>query len=209
MIDNLYQINDILDMIFSYGSFWVYAAIFLACFIENLFPPFPGDTFILAAGALVAVDRIDLIISFMTVLAGGLISVMIIYYLGKKKGYKFFKKKNYRIFSSDDIDKSELYFKKYGAVIIIFSRFVVGFRSGLALVAGIGQYNLIKMFIYSFVSYLLFGSLLYYISIITVENFDRLAYYIRTYNSIVWPLLILFFILYIIYKLRNTKRMNQ
>ena len=209
MIDNLYQINDILDLIFSYGSFWVYTAIFLACFIENLFPPFPGDTFILAAGALVAVDRIDLIISFMTVMAGGLISVMIIYYLGKKKGYRFFKRKNYRIFSSDDIDKSELYFKKYGAVIIIFSRFVVGFRSGLALVAGIGQYNLIKMFIYSFVSYLLFGSLLYYISIITVENFDRLAYYIRTYNSIVWPLLILLFILYIIYKLRNTKRMSQ
>lgn len=209
MIDNLSQINDILDFIFSYGSFWVYSALFLACFIENLFPPFPGDTFILAAGALVAVDRIDLIFSFLTVVAGGLFSVMILYYLGKKRGYRFFKKKNYRIFSSDDIDKSEIYFKKYGALIIIFSRFIVGFRSGLALVAGIGQYNFMKMFIYSLVSYFLFGSLLYYISIITVENFDRLAYYIRTYNSIVWPLLILLVLLYIINKLRNTKRMSR
>lgn len=209
MIDNLQQINEILDVIFSYGSFWVYLVIFLACFVENLFPPFPGDTFILAAGALVAVDRIDLILSFITVLSGGVISVMILYFLGKNRGYNFFKRKNYRIFSSADIDKSEVYFKKYGALIILFSRFVVGFRSGLALVAGIGHYHFVKMFIYSIISYILFGSLLYYISIITVENLDRLAYYIRNYNRIVWPLLIITIVLYIIIKLKNSKGKNR
>jgi len=206
MVDNLNQINEILDLIFSYGSFWVYTVIFLACFIENLIPPFPGDTFIIAAGALVAVNRIDLVISFLTVVTGGILSVMIIYYLGKNRGYAFFKKKNYRLFTSRDIDKSEIYFNKYGALIIIFSRFIVGFRSGLALVAGIGRYHIMKMFIYTLVSYILFVSLLYYISIITVENIDRLEYYIRTYNQIVWPLLILLVVFYIIFKMRNSKR---
>lgn len=209
MVDNIYQINEILDTIFSYGSFWVYLVIFLACFIENLFPPFPGDTFIITAGALVAVNRLDLVISFFTVITGGVLSVMIIYYFGKKRGYSFFKKKNYRLFSSEDIDKSETYFKKYGSLIIIFSRFVVGFRAGLALAAGIGRYHIVKMLVYSVASYILFVSLLYYISITTVENIDRLAYYIRTYNQIVWPLLILLVIYYIIIKMKNYKRMSR
>ena len=32
------------EWITSYGVIWVYLAIVLASFIENIFPPFPGDT---------------------------------------------------------------------------------------------------------------------------------------------------------------------
>ena len=205
MFENLDTINSWLDVIFSYGTVWVYLTIFLACFIENIFPPFPGDTFIVAGGALVGLGRLNLVYSSVSVIAGGVLSVMLIYYFGKHKGYNFFKKKNYKLYSEEDIEKSEIYFKKYGALILIFSRFVVGFRSAIALAAGVGQYQALKMFIYSLISYILFTSLLFYSSIAFVENYENLSKFIKTYNWIVIPLLIIVVVLFILNKLKNQK----
>lgn len=209
MFDNLDTINQWLDLIFSYGVIWVYLVIFLACFIENIFPPFPGDTFIVAAGALVGLERLDLIPAVLSVISGGVLSVMVIYFFGKNKGYNFFKKKNYKLYSEEDIEKSNIYFQKYGALILIFSRFVVGFRSALALAAGVGQYKAGKMFLYSLISYILFTSLLMYSAIAFIENYDNLASFIKTYNWIVLPLLIIIILLYILRKLKNQKDLHE
>ncbi len=209
MFDNLDTINQWLDLLFSYGVIWVYLVIFLACFIENIFPPFPGDTFIVAAGALVGLERLDLIPAVLSVISGGVLSVMVIYFFGKNKGYNFFKKKNYKLYSEEDIEKSNIYFKKYGALILIFSRFVVGFRSALALAAGVGQYQVGKMFLYSLISYILFTSLLMYSAIAFIENYDNLASFIKTYNWIVLPLLIIIILLYILSKLKKQKDLQE
>ena len=205
MFENFDAINSWLDLLFSYGVIWVYLTIFLACFIENIFPPFPGDTFIIAGGALVAIGRLDIIFASISVILGGVFSVMLIYYFGKNKGYNFFKKKNYKLYTEEDIIKSEIYFKKYGALILIFSRFVVGFRSAIALAAGVGQYQVLKMFIYTIISYVLFTSVLFYSSITFIENYDVLAKLIKTYNWIVIPLLIIVVLLFILNKLKKQK----
>ena len=70
MGEDLTKINQLLDFIFTYGPFWVYLALFAACFIENVFPPFPGDSFIVGAGALVAVGRLDLATTVVTIIFG-------------------------------------------------------------------------------------------------------------------------------------------
>ncbi len=209
MFDNLDTINEWLDIIFAYGVLWVYVVIFLACFIENLFPPFPGDTFIVAAGALVGIERLDLFLAFSSVVCGGVLSVMVIYIFGKNKGYNYFKKKNYKLYSEEDIEKSHIYFQKYGALILIFSRFVIGFRSALALAAGVGQYQVGKMFLYTIISYILFTSLLMYSAIAFIENYDGLASFIKTYNWIVLPLLIIAVVLYILSKLKNQRDLQK
>ena len=199
------RINELLDFIFSYGPVWVYLAIFAACFIENVFPPFPGDSFIIAAGALVGVGRLELVLTFLIIMAGGLGSVMLIYHFGKRHGRDFFVRKNYRYFSVDDIAKVEAKFHKWGAMILVVSRFVVGFRSALALVAGIGKYDPAKMLIFSAVSYCLFVGLLMYAAITLVENLDLVEEYINTYNMIVWPALIVGLVLFIIRKVKSVK----
>ena len=37
------RLLDLSDSAIKYGPFWVYAIIVAASFIENLFPPFPGE----------------------------------------------------------------------------------------------------------------------------------------------------------------------
>ena len=78
MSENPQQVSEWLDLIFSYGTFWVYLILFAACFIENIFPPFPGDSFIAAAGGLVALGKLSLGLSFFLALAGALVLLAVI-----------------------------------------------------------------------------------------------------------------------------------
>ena len=196
MGENVSQIDQFLDYLFAYGPFWVYLVIFVACFVENLFPPFPGDSFIAAAGGLIAVSRLDFLVTFLIVIAGGISSVMLLYFFGKNYGRDYFMRKDFKYFSADDILKMEQKFSKWGVLILIVSRFVVGLRAVLAIVAGIGRYRALKMLIFSVVSYILFTSLVMYIAIKLVENFERIEYLFKTYSAIVWPLMVLLLVLY-------------
>jgi membrane protein DedA with SNARE-associated domain len=200
------QITLFLDSIFSHGTLWVYLLILAACFIENVLPPFPGDSFIVAAGGLVATARLDFYVTFVLIVCGGLSSVMLMYYLGRRYGRGYFLKKDFKYFSASDIIKVEDHLRNWGPVIIIFSRFVVGFRSAIALGAGVGRYHALKMLFYSLLSYLIFVGLLMYVAIAAVENFARIEYYFRTYHRIVWPVLIVLVVAYVVHRFRRLRK---
>ncbi len=205
MGENPQMISEWLDYLFRYGPFWVYMLIFVACFIENIFPPFPGDSFIFGAGFLVGANRLSLLPSMVAVLSGGMGSVMVMYILGRKYGRSFFMRKDYTYFSIRDIEKFELNLNRFGAWLMVFSRFVVGFRSAIAVGAGIARYNTAKMILYSTVSYILFGGLLFYLSIVVADNLQTITGYVKMYNMIVWPLLIILIIVWVVRKIRKVR----
>jgi membrane protein DedA with SNARE-associated domain len=130
------------------------------------------------------------------VIIAGTSSVMLLYFFGKNYGREYFIRKNFKYFSAEDIVKMEQKFSKWGVLILIFSRFVVGLRAVVAIVAGIGRYRALKMLVFSLVSYVLFTSLVMYIAIKLVQNFERVEYLFRTYSSIVWPVVVLLLVLY-------------
>ncbi|RKX27134.1 MAG: hypothetical protein DRP45_01800 [Candidatus Zixiibacteriota bacterium] len=197
MSESIVQIDQYLDLMFAYGTLWVYLLILAACFVENLFPPFPGDSFIVAAGGLVATTRLHWLPTVLVVVCGGMASVMIIYLLGRRYGRDFFIRKNYRYFSAADIIKVENYFSKWGPLILISSRFVVGCRVILSLVAGVSSYPAARMFAYTAISYCLFCGVLMYIGYMLMENMDTVAYYFKTYRTILWPALAVLLVVYV------------
>ncbi len=209
MSDSPAQIDQLLDYMFTYGPFWVYLVLFAACFVENLFPPFPGDTFIVLAGGLVAVDRLDLWATSAVIIIGGLSSVMLLYWLGRRRGREYFMRKDFKYFSAADIRQIERRFNRWGGLILIASRFVVGMRVALAVGAGIGCYSPGRMLAYSTVSYILFAGLLMYLGAKVVENLDLIAYYFRTYNWIAWPIVIAFVLLLIGRKLWAVRKKER
>ena len=208
MSEILIQINGYLDHLFYYGPLFVYAVIFAACFVENLFPPFPGDSFIVAAGGLIAVGRLDPVWSMLAVVSGGLGSVMLVYVIGRSYGRDYFIRKNYRYFSAADLEVVEARFTRDGGLLLIVSRFVVGMRVVLAVAAGIGVYPALRMIFYTFISYVLFASLLMYLGFTLVENLDKIEYYFRTYNYIGWPIVVAIIALYLFRRNRKTRKGN-
>ncbi len=203
------QIGQWLDQIFSYGVFWVYAALFVACFIENIIPPFPGDSFIAAAGALVASGRLTLATSFMVVLAGGMLSVMVMYVLGRRFGRGYFMEKDYKYFSAEDILKFEKNLNRWGPLLMIGSRFVVGFRAAIAVGAGIARYPAWWMVLYSLISYVLFTGLIFFLAMVVVDNLQLIGQYFRTYNMIAWPVVLGAVAAVIIWKVRRVRKKRR
>ena len=204
-VDVALTIQHLLDSIFRWGPVWVYLIILVACFIENIVPPFPGDTFIAIAGALVAAGRLDFTISLTVVCIGGMASVMVLHHLGHKYGRDYFIEKDYRFFSRSDIGRIERLLGRYGFWILIVSRFIVGVRSGFAVAAGIAGYPVRRMLFYSLISYVLFSSLVMVLGYVFVENLDKIRNLFQTYNIIIWPIVLIGLILYIVIKLRRRR----
>ncbi len=202
------QINQLLDYIFAYGSVWVYLAIFTACFVENIFPPFPGDSVIVAAGGLVALGQLDLVLTGIIIVVGGMASVMLWYTMGRRFGRSYFIRKDFRYFSVSDVERMEKHFRKWGALILVASRFIVGMRVVLAVVAGISRYPAGRMVLFSTLSYLLFAGLLFLAAHKLVENLSAVEYYFTAYNQIAWPLLIGLVLLLVVHKVRARHKDN-
>jgi len=189
--ESLQHIDQVLDTLFTHGPVWVYLAVGLACVVENFFPPFPGDTFIVGAGALVGLGRLDLIPTMLVINVCGLSAVMTLFYLGRRYGRAYFIRKDFRFFGAADIKKTEHTFDRWGWLILVASRFVPGVRSALAIVAGLGGYRPPLMLIFSAISYLAFSSLLVYLAMRLAENRQLVESYIEQYNQFVWPVVVL------------------
>lgn len=200
------HINQIVQHIFAYGSFWVYAVIWMACFIENLFPPFPGDTFILVGGALVGLGRLELVPLMLVVNSAGMSSVMLLYLFGRKKGRDFFLKRDYKYFSAQDVQDMGRKLDDHGIWIMSVSRFVVGFRAAIAVAAGIGRYSAWRTFIFSLVSYVAFSSLIVYVSMKVMHHFEAIKKFVSAYNWAFWAVLALIVGWWVIRRYRQLKK---
>lgn len=206
MIEPTAQLNELLDSIFQYGTVWVYALIFAACLLENLFPPFPGDMFILAAGGLVAVDRLLPVPTLLVIVGGGMTSVMLLYVVGRRYGREYVLRKNFRYFSAADLNRMEQRLAHWGWLLLLFSRFVPGVRSVIALAAGVGRYPQFKMVALSAVSYVAFSGLLLFLATRLVNNLDAVVHYFELYNKIIWPIIVVGVLVYVIFKYRRARK---
>jgi len=206
MEQSLELINDFLQKLFAYGPVWIYLALLTASFIENIFPPFPGDFFTITGGALAAAGWLNIFLVFVVVYVGGIGSTMLVYYLGHSRGRSFFMKRNFKIFSVDDIMRLEKWFLRKGPLLLIFSRFIVGARAAIALVCGIGQYSGWKTFSFSSISFWMFNGILLFSSYIFVINFEIIAHYFHLYEKIAWPIIVAVIIIFTILKIRKIRK---
>jgi len=205
MEQSLQLINDFLDHVFAYGVFWIYLTLFLAAFIENIFPPFPGDFFSLTAGAIAASGRLDVWAAFLVISVGGLMSTIVIYFLGKNLGREFFLRKNYKLISRKDILNLEQWFHRRGAVLLLFNRFIVGARAAVALVSGMSRYDFGKMALYMSISFLLFNGIVIFSGYFFVAKFDLIVKYFHMYEKLAWPILIIIVLMFAAYKIKTWK----
>ena len=181
--------RDLINIATIYGPFCFYVILFLSNVLENMFPPYPGDTVILIGGYLAALGKLSFLGVFFTSLVGCLTGALILYSLGKRKGRKIFCKG--KILNPLLLSKIEVWFDRYGEKVILASRFLPGIRSGVALFAGVGNVRLEKMIIYSSISIALWNGLLIYFAVGLHKNWQNLYEFFVIYNRIILGLFIL------------------
>ncbi|MBW1721610.1 MAG: DedA family protein [Deltaproteobacteria bacterium] len=115
----------------------VYFLLGLSAFVENIFPPIPGDTITAFGAFLVGLGRLQFFGVFLSTTVGSLTGFMTLFQLGKILGRTFFTRKDFRFLRSRDILKAESWFNRYGYLLVAANRFLPGIRSAIAVAGGI------------------------------------------------------------------------
>jgi membrane protein DedA with SNARE-associated domain len=200
---------ELLNFISNHGVVWIYCFMFISAIVENLFPPYPGDTVTFMGGYLASSAVLSLPLVFLIPSAGSLCGALILYYLGLKKGRKLFEKDKGRILNKTQLGKIENWFGKYGSEVILASRFITGVRSGIAVAAGLGKIELWKMVAYSLISIFAWNGLIIGLGTLTHQNREKVFKFLSLYNRLILIAVILAFAVWIIWLVRKRAKKNN
>lgn len=142
----------LLEYLHQLPDYLIYISLGLSAFLENIFPPLPGDTIVLFGSFLVGIGRLSFLGAYLSTTAGSLVGFISIFFLGRYLGRRFFIERDYRFIKADDIIKAENWYRQYGYTIIVINRFIPGIRSVIALAGGISGLDSLKVTILALIS---------------------------------------------------------
>lgn len=172
-INNLAQLN----------PFWIYVAVAGIAYIENIFPPFPSDVIVVAAGSLVGIGTLDFTLALLLATAGSTLGFMTMYKLGDWFGDKFLEKGRIRFIPLDSVHRVEKWFKKYGYWVVVANRFLAGTRAVVSFFAGMSKLPILNATALSFISALAWNFILLYAGKELGENWRSILIYLQAYGQ--------------------------
>jgi membrane protein DedA with SNARE-associated domain len=167
------------------NPFWVYIAIFVIAYTENLFPPSPSDVMIVAGGYLVGIGHLDFITTLLVTTIGSTTGFMTMYKLGDWFGIRIIETGKMRFLPLDSIHKVEAWFRRYGYWLIVINRFLSGTRAIVGFFAGMSEIKFLPTAILCFISALVWNGLLLYSGTLLGENWESIGLYLSTYSQFV------------------------
>ncbi len=163
----------------------VFVTVFLASYIENIFPPIPGDTILLFGAYMVGRGDLSFNMALVTTLLGSVMGFMTLYIAGYKYGRGFMYSKHQTWFSPASLERVEHLFEKWGYGVVLMNRFLAGLRSVVGLFSGVGKLKIWKVFVLSTVSSLFWNGTLIWLGSSIGENWEQIGVYMKRYNTVV------------------------
>lgn len=167
LIDFIFNIDrHLAELVAQYGI-WIYAILFLILFCETglvVTPFLPGDSLLFVAGALAALPSNNLNVHTMVILmiSAAILGDAVNYTIGQLFGSKLFSNPNSKIFRRSYLEKTHLFYKKYGGKTIILARFAPIVRTFAPFIAGMGHMSYRKFALYNVAGALLWVLLFTY-----------------------------------------------
>ncbi len=123
----------LIDIFARYG----YAAIFFGVGLENAGLPVPGETTVLAGGALSHAGHLSLPLVIVTALAGAILGDNAGFAIGRQGGRRLLERYGDRMgLTRAHIEGFDRYFERHGPKTVFVARFVTGLRVFCAILAG-------------------------------------------------------------------------
>jgi len=126
----------------------VYLILFLVVFLETgIIPLFflPGNPFLFVCGAFCAAGELSLKLLLPSLIIAATTGSLLSYWLGKLVGKKFFVEV-LKWPKQEALDKTQLFYEKYGEIGFVFCPFLPVIRTLAPFFAGVTQMQLIKFF---------------------------------------------------------------
>ena len=134
----------------TYGT-WVYLLMFMIIFMETGFvvtPFLPGDSLIFAAGAFAGLGNLNVGILFLVLAVAAILGDTANYWIGHFVGPRAFSG-SIRFLKKEYLDRTHVFYEKYGGKTIIIARFIPIIRTFAPFVAGVGAMTYPKFIAYN------------------------------------------------------------
>ncbi|OGA46910.1 MAG: hypothetical protein A3F74_03740 [Betaproteobacteria bacterium RIFCSPLOWO2_12_FULL_62_58] len=131
------EVNEIVDLIYSLFSRFGYATVFLGVMLDNAGFPIPGELVLLITGSLVANQEFSFAAAVVVAAAGALLSDSGWYFagrLGSKRLIRLYCRVSFG--STACLAKTERNLARFGPFSLVYARFIPGFRTFAAPMAG-------------------------------------------------------------------------
>ena len=164
---------------------WLYLSVGGIAFLENIFPPFPSDVFVVFAGSLAGIGAVDFWWMLLVTTIGSTVGFMAMYKIGDWFGLRILETGKLKFIPTDSVHKIEGWFRKYGYVIIIANRFLSGTRAVVSFFAGMSELKLPVTTVLCFLSALVWNFLLLFAGQKLGQNWKVIFFYMETYSKTV------------------------
>ena len=208
------SIPDLITKTVETNPYIAYFVISFAMFLENLIPPIPSEIIMPLGGFFVYTGDLNFYILIVSGLIGTVVGALPWYFLGKllneKKLSNFIDRKGKFVgISLKDLDKSRLWFEKYGVLLVFWGRLIPGIRTLISVPAGIELMPLNKFLIWTSLGSLIWVIFLTSAGYLFGENYETIGLYIDNFKVILKPIfVILIFYLLIRFVRRNLNNNN-
>lgn len=162
------------------------ALVFAGYFVENLFPPLPGDTLLVLAAYVFGLhhEGIHLLWLYFGSIVGAVAGFMLMVWLGSRYGRSFFIEKNYKYASRRFFEKVDSAFQRYGWGVILWNRLFFGLRPVIGLAAGISKFSKSRIMILLALSALIFNALFMMLGYLLGDNWKLISGILQKYTLI-------------------------
>ncbi len=168
VIDLILHLDKHLTTLVTQYGVITYVFLFLIVFAETglvILPFLPGDSLLFAAGAIAALGSLNVVGILIFLAIAAIAGDTVNYWIGHYFGRKIVDHPSIKFINQEHIDKTEQFYKKYGAKTIILARFVPIVRTFAPFVAGVGT-----MEYKTFITYNIAGGVLW-VAIFTLAGY--------------------------------------
>jgi membrane protein DedA with SNARE-associated domain len=181
------------DLLETLPDLLLYLALGLSAFVENVFPPIPGDTITAFGAFLVGTGRLAFLGVYLSTVLGSVLGFLCLFWLGRVFGRRFFIERDSRFYKARDIIRAEEWFFRHGYLLILLNRYLPGIRSVISIVGGISGLHALKVLWLAMISAGTWNLIWIWAGFMLGSNWEivsrRMTYVLGRYNMAVFCLL--------------------
>ena len=193
MFDHFTQF--VVDWIQVQPIFLLYLYFFLISYLENVFPPIPGDILVAFAGYLVAESVIQFSLVYLATVIGSVIGFYHVFHWGSKWGQAIYSETEkhwvLKFLDIKYIERGRSWMGRFGQLVVLANRFLAGTRSVIALIAGMSHLSKVKTTITSTISSLIWNAILIGLGWVIHKNWQEIGVYLANYGKVVIVIILL------------------
>jgi membrane-associated protein len=178
------------QMIIESAGPWALVVVCLIVFAETgLLVGFllPGDTLLIISGLLTHTSLVFGVDIWWVCLAIGLAAFVggeVGYLIGHKFGPSIFERKESGLFSVKNVERTNAFFERFGALAVILARFVPIVRTFTPIAAGVGHMNYKKYTLYNLIGALIWGVGLTFFGYL-IGYIPPVAHFVESYIDVI------------------------